>query len=161
MVSKSIRYLVLCLFTVTLISGIISTSQSEFQIKTLNYQNSISETDNNPNFNNLNLIILQQNTTTVATNETTTETTETTTTTTTTTKEYNSWKPFIGGDLYYPLAIVFSILGISSTIWLIFFVETSRERTIRERIIGTIIRLIIMAICVGLALQFWILFEPI
>ena len=111
----------------------------------------------NPNYgiqnNQLNFAILQENTT-----ETTNETTETTPTTE---DEFPFWTPIIEETLYYPLALIFSILGIFSTIWMIFFVETSKERTIRERVIGTAIRLVIMAICVGFAIHFWILFEPI
>ncbi len=97
------------------------------------------------------LSLLQEDTTTDDTDETST----------TTEDGFSGFSPFIEEGLYYPLALLFSILGISSTIWLIFFVETSKERTIRERIIGTTIRLIVMSICVGLAIHFWILFEPI
>lgn len=98
------------------------------------------------------------------------ETDVTNTTTTTTTEETNAtdstddltpWKPIISESLYYPLALIFSLLGILSTLWLVFFVETSRDRTIRERIIGTTIRLFLMSLFLGLALHFWILFEPI
>jgi hypothetical protein len=98
------------------------------------------------------------------------ETDVTNTTTTTTTDETNTtdstddltpWKPIISESLYYPLALIFSLLGILSTLWLVFFVETSKDRTIRERIIGSTIRLILMSLFLGLALHFWILFEPI
>jgi hypothetical protein len=98
-------------------------------------------------------------------NTTTTNTTTTTDTTTTedknTTQSFTPWKPFIEASMYYPLALIFSVLGILSTLWLIFFVETSKDRTIRERIFGSTIRLIVMSILLGLALHFWILFEPI
>lgn len=109
-----------------------------------------------------------QNTTTVITN-TTTEMTEGTNETET--EAYPPWKPHINilgnklylydKNLFYPLALLFSILGILSTLWLIFFVETSKERTIRERIIGSTIRLVFMSLFLSLALFFWILFEPI
>lgn len=106
--------------------------------------------------------------TALPTNTTTRETEETNTTDTT---DYPPWDPHInvfGTDiylfdtnLYYGLALIFSILGILSTLWLIFFVETSKDRTIRERMIGSTIRIVIMSIFLGLALHFWILFEPI
>jgi hypothetical protein len=111
--------------------------------------------------------IFQDNTTQETSTNTTTETTEGTNETDT--EEFPPWKPninFFGNpiyfdeNLYYPLALIFSVLGILSTLWLIFFVETSKERTIRERVIGSSIRLILMSICLGLALHFWILFEP-
>ena len=98
-------------------------------------------------------------------------TTNTTTTATTTTEETNTtdtsktsppWKPYLVDETtYYPLALIFSALGILSAIWLIFFVETSKDRTIRERIIGTFIRLILMSLLLGIAIHYWILFEPI
>lgn len=104
----------------------------------------------------------------IAQNETTNTTTTTTTTTSdettneTDTRIHSPWEsPFVNEDLYYPLALLFSILGIFSAIWLIFFVETSKERTIRERIIGSAIRLVIMSLLLGFALHYWILFEPI
>ncbi len=92
----------------------------------------------------------------------TTNTSTTTDTSSTDTEAQNPWtSPFVNESLYYPLAIVFSILGIFSALWLIFFVETSRERTIRERIIGSAIRLVVMSVLLGFALHYWILFEPI
>ncbi|UCE12389.1 MAG: hypothetical protein JSV04_09335 [Candidatus Heimdallarchaeota archaeon] len=102
------------------------------------------------------LAVSQTNTTDETTNETTTLTN------TTEAETYPPWKPFlVDENLYYPLALVFSALGIFSTLWLIFFVETSKERSLRERLIGSAIRLIIMSLCLGIALHFWILFEPI
>ncbi|MFX0122512.1 MAG: hypothetical protein ACFFAE_02685 [Candidatus Hodarchaeota archaeon] len=113
--------------------------------------------------------ISQDNTTTTETpTNTTTEITEGTNATDT--EEYPPWKPnillfgnplYFDENLYYPFALIFSALGILSTLWLIFFVETSKERTIRERIIGSTIRLVLMSLFLGLALHFWILFEPI
>jgi hypothetical protein len=71
------------------------------------------------------------------------------------------WLPFfVDENLYYPFAVFFSVLGIFSTLWLIFFVETSKDRTIRERIIGSTIRLVFMSVFLGLAIHYWILFEP-
>lgn len=104
------------------------------------------------------LSVLQTNTT----DETTTTNETTTLTNTTETKTRPPWKPFfVDENLYYPLALVFSVLGIFSALWLIFFVETSKERSLRERFIGSTIRLVIMSLCLGIALHFWILFEPI
>lgn len=112
--------------------------------------------------------ISQDNTTTETPTNTSAETTEGTNVTET--EEFPPWRPhldFFGNpiyfdeNLYYPLALVFSVLGILSTLWLAFFVETSKERTIRERIIGSTIRLVLMSLFLGLALHFWILFEPI
>lgn len=107
----------------------------------------------------------------VITQENTTDTTNTTTSTTTSeTEDTNTstiaggpgpWNPILDPGLYFPLALMFSILGILSTIWLIFFVETSQDRTIRERLIGSTIRLVAMSILLGLAIHFWLLFEPI
>jgi hypothetical protein len=115
--------------------------------------------------------VSQTNTTTETPTNATTEPIEPTEETNITdTEEFPPWKPHIpffgnpiyfDANLYYPLALIFSVLGILSTLWLIFFVETSKERTIRERIIGSTIRLVLMSLCLGLALHFWILFEPI
>jgi hypothetical protein len=112
--------------------------------------------------------ISQDNTTTEPPTNITTEVSEGTNVTET--EELPPWKPnilFFGNpiyfdeNLYYPLALIFSVLGILSTLWFAFFVETSKERTIRERIIGSTIRLVLMSLFLGLALHFWILFEPI
>jgi hypothetical protein len=111
---------------------------------------------------NLPLVIAQDNTT-----DTTNTTTPTTipvpedTNTTTGAGGPGPWSPIIDPGLYFPLALVFSILGVFSTIWLIFFVETSQDRTTRERLIGTSIRLVAMSILLALAIHFWLLFEPI
>lgn len=106
------------------------------------------------------MAIAQNETTNTTTTPPTTTTEETTNTTTT--EPYSPWEsPFVNEDLYYPLALICSILGIFSALWLIFFVETSKERTIRERIVGSAIRLVIMSILLGFALHYWILFEPI
>ena len=108
----------------------------------------------------IHLAVTQNETTTTETSNTSTLTT-TEETNTTTTQAFKSWHSLIDDGLYYPLALIFSLLGILSTIWLIFFVETSKDRTLRERLIGTSIRLVVMAVCVGLGIHFWLLFEPI
>jgi hypothetical protein len=146
MTSKGIRYFTICLFTVTLLASFVSVSLSVSQQENpLSLPQTVEE-GSGFQIEYLEFKILQDNTST----ETTTEE-----------DDFPAWKQVIGEDLYYPLALLFSLLGISAIIWLIFFVETSKERTVRERIIGTSIRLIVMSICIGLALHFWILFQPI
>lgn len=143
MTSKGIRHFTICLFAVTLLASFISVSLSVSQQEIpLDAPQTIEE-GRGFQFENIEFRILQDDTST------------------TEEEEYPAWKPAIGEDMYYPLALLFSILGISAIIWLIFFVETSKERTIRERIIGTTIRLIVMSIFVGFAIHFWILFQPI
>lgn len=111
--------------------------------------------------------VSQDNTTneTATTNTTAADTTPTQTsesTNVTDTADFPPWYPYlVDENLYYPLALVFSFLGILSTLWLVFFVETSKDRTIRERIIGSSVRLIFMSLFLGLSIHFWILFEPI
>ncbi|MHA2164744.1 MAG: hypothetical protein ACXAC6_18305 [Candidatus Hodarchaeales archaeon] len=143
MTSKGIRHLTICLFAVTLLASFISVSLSVSQQEIpLDAPQTIEE-GRGFQFENIEFRILQDDTSTTEEDE------------------FPAWKPAIGKDMYYPLALLFSILGISAIIWLIFFVETSKERTIRERIIGTTIRLIVMSIFVGFAIHFWILFQPI
>ena len=146
MTSKGIRYFTICLFTITLLASFVSVSLSVSQQENPLYEPQTVEEGSGFQIEYLEFRILQDNTST----ETTTEE-----------DDFPGWKPVIGEDLYYPLALLFSLLGISAIIWLIFFVETSKERTVRERVIGTTIRLITMSICIGLALHFWILFQPI
>jgi hypothetical protein len=143
MTSKGIRHFTICLFAVTLLASFISVSLSVSQQEIpLDAPQTIDE-GRGFQFENIEFRILQDDTSTTEEDE------------------YPAWKPAIDADMYYPLALLFSILGISAIIWLIFFVETSKERTIRERIIGTTIRLIVMSIFVGFAIHFWILFQPI
>ena len=143
MTSKGIRHFTICLFAVTLLASFISVSLSVSQQEIpLDAPQTIEE-GRGFQFENIEFRILQDDTSTTEEDE------------------YPAWKPAIGEDMYYPLALLFSILGISAIIWLIFFVETSKERTIRERIIGTTIRLIVMSIFVGFAIHFWVLFQPI
>ncbi len=143
MTSKGIRHFTLCLFAVALLASFISVSLSVSQQEIpLDAAQTIEE-GSGFQFENIDFRILQEDTSTTEEND------------------YPAWKPAIGEDMYYPLALLFSILGISGIIWLIFFVETSKERTIRERIIGTTIRLIVMSIFVALAVHFWILFQPV
>ena len=143
MTSKGIRHFTICLFAVTLLASFISVSLSVSQQEIpLDAPQTIEE-GRGFQFENIEFRILQDDTSTTEEDE------------------YPAWKPAIADDMFYPLALLFSILGISAIIWLIFFVETSKERTIRERIIGTTIRLIVMSIFVGFAIHFWILFQPV
>jgi len=156
MTSKGIRHFAICLLAVTLLASFISVPLSVSQQEIPLYAPQTTEEGSGFQIEKLEFKILQDNTST-----TTTTDEETSETTTTEEDDFPAWKPTIGEDMYYPLALLFSILGISAIIWLIFFVETSKERTIRERIIGTTIRLIAMSVFVGLAIHFWILFQPI
>ncbi|WP_455143238.1 hypothetical protein [Candidatus Hodarchaeum mangrovi] len=146
-------------FLVTPLSQCLFISINE----SIEYNNSSSLEDSQLASLEINIpLAVNQNETTTTENTTTTQTPTTTEdTNTTTTPEFKSWNSLIDEGLYYPFALLFSLLGISSTIWLIFFVETSKDRTIRERLIGTSIRLVVMAICIGLGIHFWLLFEPI
>lgn len=170
MTSKRFQYLLAGLITMSILVNIVSSSNS---IITL-----IDSRDTSPHSYNdvkgnlftsidkirIPLAVSQDDDNTTELTNTTTTTTATTTedtNTTDSTDDLTPWKPIIDEGLHYPLALIFSVLGILSTLWLVFFVETSKERTIRERIIGSAIRLILMSLFLGLALHFWILFEPI
>ncbi|UCG89728.1 MAG: hypothetical protein JSU57_04430 [Candidatus Heimdallarchaeota archaeon] len=179
---KHIRCLSICIISVIILINVVSSSmifsvQNSENDQYPSYKGKYaSETDISSFEIKIKKVVLQDditNTTTTPTNTTTTNTTAITTeeTNTTDTAEFPPWDPHInifGTDvylfdtnLYYGLALIFSILGILSTLWLVFFVETSKDRTIRERIIGSAIRLVFMSLFLGLALHFWILFEPI
>ena len=143
MTSKGIRHFAKYLFAVTLLASVISVSLSVSQQEIPLYAPATIEEGSDLQFEKISFKIVDGETNTTEEDD------------------YPAWQPAIGPDLYYPLALLFSILGISAIIWLIFFVETSKERTIRERIFGTTIRLIVMSILVGLAIHFWILFQPL
>ncbi len=155
--NKYFRYIFITIIAMSLLS-VFTTNISQNQ----SYKSKIDITINTlqENFQPL-FVISQDDNTTTATNTTTTTTQTTTSTPENDTRTRVPWTPIISEGLYYPLALIFSALGIFSTLWLIFFVETSKERTIRERIIGSAIRLVIMSIFVALAIHFWLLFEPI
>lgn len=133
--------------TIFIIAVILFSSMMVFDIAA---RDEISDQTSNDNFNDnkkVFRIIQDEN-----------ETTTTEEVDNTTVEELPSFRLPISGDLYYPLALVFSILGIFSVLWLVYFVETSKERTVRERVIGSGIRLIIMSITLGFAIHFWLLF---
>jgi len=162
MTSRRFRYLQLCIMAFSILIIAFSNTTHIRMLDSSNHQSEVLlDQDSSEQICpitqfNLPLAIAQNATNTTSTTSTTTDTS------TTDTEAYSPWtSPFVNESLYYPLAIVFSILGIFSALWLIFFVETSRERTIRERIIGSAIRLVLMSVLLGFALHYWILFEPI
>ncbi|NHJ02112.1 MAG: hypothetical protein EAX86_08200 [Candidatus Heimdallarchaeota archaeon] len=159
MSTKSFRHVLISFATITILLNLLTNplASSTQLIEDTNINNESYENE----FLKITFLI-SQNDTTVPDNTTTTTESDTDETNTTTTVEFPEWKnPFVDDNLYYPFALIFSLLGIFSSIWLVFFVETSKERTIRERIIGSAIRLVIMSIFLGLALHYWILFGPI
>ncbi len=151
MTSKGIRHVAICLFALTLFTVFVITPVSAYQQENgdNNQTSVVLETETPPVSIKFN-ILQEEN-----------DTTDTTDTSETSEEEFSGWTPFIDEGLYYPFALLFSFGGIFSVFWLIFFVETSKDRTLRERIIGTTIRLIVMCILTGFAIHFWILFEPI
>lgn len=161
MPSKRTRYLFISFVSFIILGNVISSSMIFSSQESWRNSSQFNNNEDNSKPNHLALDIKLQRAVSQE-NTTTTDTTTTEGTNTTETADYPPWKPFlVDENLYYPLALIFSVLGILSTLWLIFFVETSKDRTIRERIIGSAIRLGIMSLTLGLALHFWILFEPI
>lgn len=166
MFSKSFKYHLFSLISMSAFLSFLINPVSPLPFTSINespeYINSSSSEEFSlfPSEVIIHLAVTQNETTTTETSTTSTLTT-TEETNTTTTKGFKSWHSLLDDGLYYPLALIFSLLGILSTIWLIFFVETSKDRTLRERLIGTSIRLVVMAVCVGLGIHFWLLFEPI
>jgi len=61
----------------------------------------------------------------------------------------------ISPELFFPLAFIFSILGIFGFLWLLFFLENSRDLSNRERVFGLITRLLFFAFCSSVGLLFW------
>jgi len=167
MISKSFKRQLIPLIAMSTFLTFLVNPLSQYLFPSINenmgYINSSSLEDSPlvPLEINIPLAVNQNETTTTETTTTTQTPTTTEGTNTTTTPGFKSWNSLIDDGLYYPFALLFSLLGIFSTIWLIFFVETSKDRTLRERLIGTSIRLVIMAICIGLGIHFWLLFEPI
>ncbi|MFX0183159.1 MAG: hypothetical protein ACFE95_08775 [Candidatus Hodarchaeota archaeon] len=170
MTSKRFQYFLASLITMSILINIVSSSNSfialidSWDTSPHSYNDEINNHFTSIDKIRVPLAVSQDDDNTTELTNTTTTTTATTTedtNTTDSTDDLKPWKPIIDEGLHYPLALIFSVLGILSTLWLIFFVETSKERTIRERIIGSAIRLILMSLFLGLALHFWILFEPI
>ncbi len=173
---KSSRCLIISIVSLIILINVLSSSVIFALPKSWNDKSQSYANEDNPNPYILTVeikipkVISQNNTTNTTTTPTNTTTTTTTTTESEDTDALPGWKPnlnifgnpiYFDENLYYPLALIFSVLGILSTLWLVFFVETSKDRTIRERIIGSTIRLVVMSLFLGLAVHFWILFEPI
>ncbi len=157
---KSFQHLFTIIFTLNVLFCVFINPVIYTSLESWNTLDSYEDRDNHSPYASIKILkaVSQDNTT----NTTTVVTTTTEETNTTDTKTSPPWNPFLVDETtYYPLALIFSALGILSTIWLIFFVETSKDRTIRERIIGSLIRLILMSLFLGIAIHYWILFEPI
>lgn len=59
------------------------------------------------------------------------------------------WAPPIPQDLYFPIGLLFLLIGLFSLAWLVFFVENSRDLPTFDRYLGLFIRLVIMAFFLG------------
>lgn len=70
-----------------------------------------------------------------------------------------AWDPVISADLYLPLALLGTIIGLLALIWLLFYVDHSRDLSRRDRIVGTFMRLITMSISLGFGIFFFTLIE--
>ena len=55
----------------------------------------------------------------------------------------------IPDNLFFPLGVIFGIIGVFCAGWLIFYVENSRELPTRDRVLGIFFRLILMSIFLG------------
>lgn len=69
------------------------------------------------------------------------------------------FSPLVDQNVALVLAVIFSIIGLLAFLWLVFFVNHGRELPSRDKLIGTTIRLITMAISLGFAFHFWSLIE--
>lgn len=56
--------------------------------------------------------------------------------------------PFSSG-LFFPLGVIFGLIGIFCVGWLLFYVENSRDLPTRDRAIGIFLRLFLMSIFLG------------
>lgn len=158
MSTKRFRHILISLATISILCNLLTNPLTS--ATPLYEDTGLNDTSENNAFPAIVFSIAQNDTR--PTDLTNTTTVPETTDTNTTTDEFPDWtNPFVDDNLYYPFALIFSILGIFSAIWLVFFVETSKERTIRERILGSTIRLIVMSIFLGLAIHYWYLFQPI
>ena len=57
-------------------------------------------------------------------------------------------------NFYLLIAVIFSIIAIFCFFWMIFFLETSRDLSNKDRIIGLFIRLILFSFTAGTAYMF-------
>lgn len=66
--------------------------------------------------------------------------------------------PPLPADLYFLFAFIFTCIGIFAFLWLIFFVETSRDLARKDRILGLTNRLLVSSFSLACAVLFWNLF---
>jgi len=115
MTSKGIRHFTICLFAVTLLVSFISVSQFVSQQEIPLYAPHAIVEGSDFQFEKIGFKILDEETSTTEVDD------------------YPAWQPVIGEDMYYPLALLFSILGISDTAaannptWLHVFITFSIE----------------------------------
>lgn len=69
------------------------------------------------------------------------------------------YTPLINQNFALIFALIFTIIGISAILWLIFFVNHGRELPRKDKIMGSTVRLLTMSISLGLAYHFWTLIE--
>lgn len=60
----------------------------------------------------------------------------------------------VSPDFYFILALTFTVIGIASFFWMMFFLETSRDLSNKDRVIGLLFRLILFSLTGGAALVF-------
>ena len=60
----------------------------------------------------------------------------------------------VSPDFYFILAFVFTIIGVAAFFWMIFFLETSRDLSNKDRVVGLLIRLVVFSLTGGTALVF-------
>ncbi|MHA2104338.1 MAG: hypothetical protein ACW981_13005 [Candidatus Hodarchaeales archaeon] len=65
------------------------------------------------------------------------------------------WAPPVPQDLYFPVGLLFTLIGIFSLAWLVFYLENSRDLPPTDRYIGVAFRMIIMAFFLGFGI-FWL-----
>lgn len=66
-----------------------------------------------------------------------------------------AFNPPLPIDLYWAFTFIFTVVGIAAFVWLIFFIETSRDLSKRDRIVGLANRILTASLSLGIALTFW------
>ena len=69
------------------------------------------------------------------------------------------WNPIIPADLFFFFAFLGAIVGIFAFLWLLFYIEHSRDLSRRDRVVGTLIRLVTMSISLGSGVFFFTLIQ--
>ena len=69
--------------------------------------------------------------------------------------------PVLETGWFGPLAFLLLIIGGAAVLWLIVWVETSKDLPMKNRLVGAIIRLFVMAFFMGLGIHFYLLSEGI